>query len=268
VTRTRAAGFTLIEVLLTLLIMAGILLTVTQILTAARTSRDSIHNIQEQMLAGPAILQRIENDLRALTVYDRDARYLLRVENRVLAGFEADALDFVCTTDGLMPHRERANEAYVRADVNEVGYHLRPNPDSDDFLELYRREDFGVDDKPFQGGQFAFLHDRVKGFEIRVYDEDGVEAEEREGWGDDGSEFVGIPARIEIELTLELAPRLVREQLVVTRHTITYKRVFRFPPGLQSAQELALVPIVPRLTKPVVEQPPTGGPVPPTPPGE
>lgn len=251
----RSAGFTLIEVLLTLLIMAGILLTVTQILTAARTSRDSIHNIQEQQLAGPAILQLIENDLRALTLFDRDTRHVLRVENRVLSGFEADSLDFVCTTDGLIPHRERANEDYRRADVNEVGYCLRPNPDSDDFLELYRREDFGLDDKPFEGGQFAFLHDRVKGFEIRVYDEDGVDAEPKEAWGDDGSEFIGLPARIELELTLELAPRLVREQLIVTRHTVTYKRVLRLPPSLQLAQELALVPIVPRLTKPVVGTP-------------
>lgn len=250
---TARAGFTLIEVLLTLLIMSGILLTVTQILTAARTSRDSIHNIQEQMLAGPAILQRIENDLRALYAFDRDARDVLRVENRVLAGFEADALDFVCTTDGLMPHRERANEDYRRADVNEVGYCLRPNPASDDFLELYRREDFGVDDQPFEGGQYAFLHDRVKGFEIRVYDEDGVDAEPREGWGDDSGEHVGFPARLEIELTLELAPRLVREQIVVTRHTVTYKRVFRFPPSMRAAQELAAVPIVPRLTPPVVD---------------
>src|SRR6185503_21247483 len=55
------AGFTLIEVMLTLVIMAGIMVTITQILNAARTSRDAIHNIQEQQLAGPAILQQLEN---------------------------------------------------------------------------------------------------------------------------------------------------------------------------------------------------------------
>jgi hypothetical protein len=41
------------------------MVTVTQILTAARMSRDTIHNITEQQLAGPSILQQIENDLRA-----------------------------------------------------------------------------------------------------------------------------------------------------------------------------------------------------------
>jgi prepilin-type N-terminal cleavage/methylation domain-containing protein len=249
------SGFTLIEVLLALSIMAWIMLQMTMILQMARTSRDSIHNTQELQLAGPAILQRIESDLRALTLYDRDPRFALRVENHVVSGFEADSLDFVCTTDGLLHHREQANEPFRYADVNEVGYHLRPNPESDDFLELYRREDFGVDDRPFEGGAYAFLHDRVKGLEIRVYDEDGVDAEAEEAWGGDGDEFSGVPARLEIELTLEMAPRLVREQLVPMRSTVTYRRVFRFPAALLQAQEVGVVPVVPRLTKPAVASP-------------
>ena len=253
--RGRAAGFTLIEVLLTLVIMAGIMVTVTQILNAARASRDTIHNIQEQQLAGPTILQLIENDLRALAVYDRDPRLALRVQNRVIAGFEADSLDFVCTTDGLMPYREHSGDVFRRADQNEVGYHLRARPDSDDFLELYRREDFGVDDKPFDGGEFAFLHDRVKAFEIRVYKEEGVDAEPLEAWGGEGEEeYIGLPMWMEIELTLELAPRLVREQLIETHSTVIYKRVFRFPAGLALSEELGIVPVIPRIQKPTTPQ--------------
>ncbi|MEQ1892852.1 MAG: prepilin-type N-terminal cleavage/methylation domain-containing protein, partial [Planctomycetota bacterium] len=185
----RRAGFTLIEVLLTLVIMTGIMITITTILTVARQSRDTIHNIQEQQLAGPAILQRLEQDLRGLFLYDRDPRHALLVQNRMLSGLEADTLDFVTATDGLIPYRERANDAFRRADVNEVGYVLRPSPVSDEFLELYRREDYGVDDKPFGGGQYALLHDRVKGVTIRLYREDGVEAEEIESWGSDGDEY-------------------------------------------------------------------------------
>lgn len=268
----RRAGFTLIEVLLTLVIMTGIMITITTILTVARQSRDTIHNIQEQQLAGPAILQRLEQDLRGLFLYDRDPRHALLVQNRMLSGLEADTLDFVTATDGLIPYRERANDAFRRADVNEVGYVLRPSPVSDEFLELYRREDYGVDDKPFAGGQYALLHDRVKGVTIRLYREDGVEAEEIESWGSDGDEYVGVPARIEIELTLELAPRLTREQLVATHAEVTYKRIFRLPTALQKAQEVGVVPIVPRLTPPVANAPGAGGSTPdgfgtPPPPG-
>lgn len=255
----RRAGFTLIEVLLTLVIMTGIMITVTTILTVARQSRDTIHNIQEQQLAGPAILQRLEQDLRGLFLYDRDPRHALLVQNRMLSGLEADTLDFVTATDGLIPWREHANDAFRRADVNEVGYVLRPSPVSDEFLELYRREDYGVDDKPFAGGQYALLHDRVKGVTIRLFREDGVEAEEIESWGSDSDEYVGVPARIEIELTLELAPRLVREQLVVTHSEVTYKRIIRLPTALQKAQEVGVVPIIPRLTPPVANAPGPGG---------
>src|SRR6185503_21235329 len=86
----------------------------------------------------------------------------------------------------------------------------------------------------------------------RIYREDGVDAEPVESWGDAGSEFVGLPARIEVELVLELAPRLVREQLVVTHSTVTYKRVLRIPASLAQAQELGVVPVIPRIAKPAV----------------
>jgi prepilin-type N-terminal cleavage/methylation domain-containing protein len=209
------AGFTLVEVLLTLLIMSFILVGISEILTGARKTRDRIHNIQERQLAGPAILDRIESDLRALVTYDRDAGQVLRVRNRVLTGYDADTLDFVSSTNSLAPWREHENEDFRRADFNEVGYRLRPNPDSDDFLEIYRREDFGIDDEPFDGGGFSLLHDRVKGFDIEVYSEDGPDAEPIESWSSEDDENVGLPTRIDIELTLELAPRLVREQLVI-----------------------------------------------------
>lgn len=249
--RTRSrSGFTLVEVMVTLLIVAMIMLTVTEMLTGARTTRDSIHNIEEQQRAGPAILQAIENDLRALFMHDRDARDAIRITNRILSGFDADSIDFVASTDSLLPYREHDGQVFRRADVNEVGYRLRANPASEDFLELYRREDFGIDDEPFDGGRYAFLHDRVKGFDIRIFEEDGVEAEPVESWGTSLDEFSGLPLRIEIELTLELAPRLLREQLQIDRRTVSYKRVFHFPPALARAQSIGAIPVIPRIEPP------------------
>ena len=112
-TRT-TAGFTLIEVMLTLLIMAGIMVTVTQILSAARKNRDEIHNIQERQLAGPAIMHRLERDLRSVFTFNRDPRFALRIRDRVLQGFDADTIDFVATTDSLMPYRENPAEPFRR----------------------------------------------------------------------------------------------------------------------------------------------------------
>ncbi|MEW6072343.1 MAG: prepilin-type N-terminal cleavage/methylation domain-containing protein [Planctomycetota bacterium] len=249
----RRAGFTLVEVMLTLLIMAGIMITITQILTATRRSRDLIHNIQERLLAGPAILDRLERDLRAIAIYNRDERSFLRVEDRVQDGYDADTLDFVTTVDGLIPYREHAGEDFRRADINEAGYRLRPTPGSDEFLQIYRREDFGVDEEPFEGGSFSLLHDRVKGFDIKVFAEDGPEAEPLDAWGvdEEDDEKVGLPLRLEVELTIELRSRLVGEQLVQDPRTMTYRRVYHFPPSLLLAQSVRPVPTIPDIQPPV-----------------
>ena len=247
--RRARAGFTLIEVLVTLLIVGGIMLAITQILEAARISRDTIHNIQETQLAGPAIMDLIERDLRGLLIYDRPPEELLRVVNRVQAGLDADSLDFVTSTDSLVA--TLVDNRWVRCDLNEVGYRLRPSPD-DDFLEMYRREGFGVDEAPFEGGAFTFLHDRVKNFEIQVFEEDGPEAEPLDDWNELG-DADGLPLRLQIELTLEMAPRIAREQLTVIpidKRTVVYRRIIRLPPILIESQEVVPVPVIPVLTPP------------------
>ncbi len=249
-TRPLRAGFSLVEVLVTLLIVGGIMVAITQLLEAARLSRDTIHNIQETQLAGPAIMDLVERDLRALSIYDRRKDELLRVVDRVVHGLDADSLDFVATTDGLVP--TEVNRRYVRSDVNEVGYRLRPNPVDDDFLEIYRRESFGVDEEPFDEGSYTFLHDRVKQFDIQVYVEDGPDAEPQDDWGFDSDED-GLPLRLEISLTLELSPRVHREQLryvSIDRRTVTYRRVIRLPQILIDALRVEPVPLIPVIGDP------------------
>lgn len=249
VRRSARAGFTLTEVLLTLMIMGGILLSMTKILTAARTSRDTIHNIQEARLAGPAIMDRIERDIRGLLVYNIPRETHIRVSNRVMLGMDGDSIDFVTTTDSLSPHPEF--DRYIRTDINEVGYCLRPSEVDDDFLEIYRREDAGIDDEPFRGGTYTFLHDRVKAFDIQAFEEDGEDAEPIDEWGEDASKEEhqrGLPTRIEISLTLELAPRITNERISVvplSRRTIVYKRIIRMPESLRLSLAAMPAPIVP-----------------------
>jgi type II secretion system protein J len=254
--RTRA-GFTLVEVLVVLLIMAGMMVAMLQILNAARTSRDTVHNIQETQLAGPAILDLIERDLRAIVFYGRPKDEILRVKNRILYGLDADSLNFVCATQSLTPVLINAQDRYVRADYNEVGYVLRPNPVDDNFLELYRRESLGVDESPFDEGQYTFLHDRVKRFDVKLFDEDGPDAEPIETWNTvKGDEHTGLPKRIEIELSLELEPRIMREQLAIApvdKRTMTYKRTIRFPDYVLDAVKVEARPKIPVINPPANE---------------
>ncbi|MFT5286968.1 MAG: prepilin-type N-terminal cleavage/methylation domain-containing protein [Planctomycetota bacterium] len=254
------SGFTLIEVMLVLMIMSGIMVVITQVLTAARTTRDTIHNVRETQLAGPAILDLLETDLRSMYLFGFDDASSLMVTDRVLSGLDADRIDFVTTTNGMVPYRVDGTR-FARADVNEVGYCLRPNPDNNDFLEMYRRESFGVDDEPFVGGRYTFLHDRIVAFDIKVFDEDGIDAEELETWGVDGDESTGLPVRIEIELALELAPRLIREQLRVApihTRTVVHRRVIRFPEMLRESIQRKILLAIPVVNPPVIDNGPGG----------
>ncbi|QDU67190.1 PulJ/GspJ family protein [Engelhardtia mirabilis] len=245
------AGFTLAEVLVVTVIMSSILVGISSVLASARATRDLIHNIQENQLAGPAILDNIERDLRSIFVFGRPPADALRIQDRTLAGRDGDRIDFVTSTGSLAPIF--VGNDRLHSDFNEVGYCLRPNPRNDDFLEIYRREGFGVDNEPFSGGRYTFLHDRVKDFNIEVYaDETEEDPEPLDEWTAE-DEQVGLPARIEITLTLELAPRLVREQIKladVEKRTVEYRRVIRFPEYLRNAMVVQPLPKIPVIGPP------------------
>ena len=256
-------GFSLVEVLVVLLIVGGLMLALTQLLEAARISRDTIHNLQETQLAGPAIMDSIERDLRSMLTYDRRPEELLQIRNRTIYGLDGDGIDFVTTTNSKV--LIQVDRRLVRSDINEVGYRLRPNPDDDDFLEIYRREDFGVDDEPFDGGTYTFLHDRVKQFDIQVFDESGFDAEPIDEWVYAEDE-APLPLWLEISMTLELSPRITREALryaPVDKRTVTYTRVVRLPHHLITSLDVQPVPVIPKITDPT--KAPEAEPSPPTP---
>lgn len=234
--RRSKAAFTIIEVLLTVSIMGLMMVAITQLLTSVRVTRDRIHNIQETQMAGPVIVDMIVRDLYAIHVADRPRELHMRIQDRVEYGLDADRIDFVTSTDAREAFLD--GERQLRADLCEVGYVTRVRPDDDQFLELYRREAFGVDEDPFSGGNYTFLTDRVKSLVIDIYFEDGPDVEPLQEWGlsQQDTETHGLPASIVVSLTLENAPRLLREQIERSsreRATVTYVRTIRFPEGLR-----------------------------------
>jgi prepilin-type N-terminal cleavage/methylation domain-containing protein len=269
--RPSRAGFTLAEVLVVILVMSGILVGMTGVLSSARRTRDQIHHIQENQLVGPAILDLIERDLRGIFVYGRNPVDLLRIQDRTVAGRDGDRIDFVTGTNSLVLTEAPADNLFLRADFNEVGYVLRPSPLQDDFLEIYRREAFGVDELPFEGGRYTFLHGRVKDFNIEVYAKNDTAEEEAEpldewnvsGETQDGGGTTGLPARIELQLTLELS---LLSGLVDTRYasvekrTVDYRRVIRFPEYLRRSLEVQPVVRIPQIEPPAEGQGPLGEP--------
>ncbi|MDE0897147.1 MAG: prepilin-type N-terminal cleavage/methylation domain-containing protein [Planctomycetota bacterium] len=256
-TKAARAGFTIVEVMITLMIMSMVLVVLAQVLTGARRTRDIIFNVQESQLAGPAILDMIEDDLRGIFVMNRKVLDILHVDDRASSGMDSDRLDFVTASNSrlLTPNDQRTR--FIRADVTEVGYALRPNPDyPGEFLEIYRRESFGVDAEPFSSGSYTFLHDRVRRFDIQVFNEDGVDAEPLDSWGIEqgDSEHRGLPRRMEIELELEMSPRLINEynttKSAAMKRRVLYRRIIRFPASQHLAMNIRPVMRIPVITPP------------------
>lgn len=245
-------GFTIAEVLVVVVIMSGILVSITQVLSAARDTRDTIHNMNETQLAGPAILDMIEADLRGLFTYSMRPAKVLRVTQNDLSGEPADRIDFVTTTNSKL--FQLGQTRVIRSDFNEVGYMLRENPDRSDFLELYRREGFVADEEPFTEGEYTFLHDRVKFFDITVYDEEGPDAEPLDEWNTEAEPENRLPLRIEIEMKIEMAPRLLDPTRAASELAgqleVTYKRSFRLDEPLLLSYEIEPVARIPEVRRP------------------
>ncbi len=183
-TRAPRRGFTLLELTVALSMLALLVTFVYQILFAAVKNRDAIHESLEGPKVEQALLDQILRDFRF--AYYRAGQFPAD------AGFwghakqsgprDADVVDFMTCRPSKVATLENADEPTGDAPVSEVGYALRPNPSQAEWLELWRREDFFVDDDPTAGGKYSMLYGKVRSFRLRYFpvpeqnhDEKGLE---------------------------------------------------------------------------------------------
>lgn len=250
----RAAGFTLIEVLLAIGITATVMLTVGTTFQVMLSARDVVNDLSESSEEGPRILKLIERDLRGLWTYNVRNNAVLLGEQSDLGGKEADRIHFLTTTDSVGAVRD-LNDAAHRTTICEVGYLLKPNsdPESGADFELWRREDPMVDDDlRTQGdqGTFQLVSDRLQSFDITYYQTLGNTAEPLFEW--DTTEEDRLPKRIKVEFTIE---RKRSNKNVVSDaeiedfdgNTKTYVRHFVLPNRLEDILQAqnARVPVLP-----------------------
>jgi len=226
----KSRGFTLLEVLISLAIMAMIMTTVMQTVDQTRLAVDAIHNIMETENNGPRIMDRMREDLENIAVYDVQEYKVFKGVNRTLLGAEADQMDMLVRSRGRTPVSVPGIEREVFAPINEVGYRLRANPLRDDFMELYRREDPLVDEEPFRDGTYTLLYDRIVSLEIRYTKEPDVNPLWIDDW--DSEIRQTLPFAIDIFLELEVQPRRSLESLNIlgaNRARLEFNEVYHFP---------------------------------------
>ncbi len=177
----RADGLTVLEVLLAATLLLIFLGSLFGLVWATADFRDRIERTSAPYAIGPPVLDLIAEDLRHALLEPYEDFDAFKAEGDTMGGADTTKVDFV--TAVASRSKVEVDREWVRSAICEVGYRLRRSETADGLFALYRREDFGVDDKPLEGGKFYKLCDRVTQFRIDFFAEDpgSPDSDEAEG---------------------------------------------------------------------------------------
>jgi len=206
--RDRRAGFTLVEILVAITLLAVFLSGVYTVAIGTLQAKRMIDETSAVYTAGPEILDLIDRDLRGAYYHGVADLKAMKAQRTSVGGVEVTILDLITTSNSTIT--KEVDDREVRSDVTEVGYRLRQNDDFPGLLELYRREQFFFDDDPLKGGDYHKVYDRVRLLVIDFFEQQtegettsSISKEDgKETW--DSEDAGGLPRAARI--TLELAP--------------------------------------------------------------
>jgi prepilin-type N-terminal cleavage/methylation domain-containing protein len=171
----RERGFTLIEVVIAVAIGSFVITALFMGLSSMIRARQTVVGFSTPYAIGPQILDAIEADLRNAYFYDIKENDGFWGADKDINGREADGISFLTASLGHQgiedlfsnieigqaaePHRRRSP-------TTEVQYVCRQSKVNPDWLELWRREDFYVDDSIHEGGNYRLVYDRVFDFKL------------------------------------------------------------------------------------------------------
>lgn len=195
---SRRRGFTLVELMLAVLILAIMMSIIYGVVVSTVTAARRVEEITSTSEIGPAILTQIRSDLEAAFLPKADGEYFVAVKGGG-AGNGRDRIDFVSGVMAYGPENEI--EAPRFHSVNEIGYQLQESRKDPGYAVLYRREDYFIDGEPLKGGRLTELYDRVRSFSLRF--------REGETWRDNWNSKTqkGLPRAVEIELKIQVTDR-------------------------------------------------------------
>jgi prepilin-type N-terminal cleavage/methylation domain-containing protein len=197
--RATRRGFTLLELVLTMVITGLLLSSLTVIVMSTAEVKVKLESETRARKMGPAILEIIARDLRnawatsksnakavktdstdtsgtgtttdgSTTSTDATGAADVGVEGTFFKGEHKggdddakDELWFVTSVDSYMRYHG------IRSDLTEVGYYVKEDRDTG-LSQLFRREDFSVDKMPNEGGLGVKLTDRLVSFRVWYYE--------------------------------------------------------------------------------------------------
>ncbi|MCK6481102.1 MAG: prepilin-type N-terminal cleavage/methylation domain-containing protein [Planctomycetaceae bacterium] len=197
--RPSPRGFTLIEVLVGALVLGIFISFVYGAVVSAFNVRGVVQATTSAMTGGTVAVEVVARDLEnAFLVPLKGADAFKAVDE----GGDRSRIDFLTTLDSR--GQQEIARRMLRSDVTETGYRLRQG---DRGWTLFRREQFGVDDKPLEGGDYYKVLAGVKEFRLDFFEKDPSEEggdEEKDALREwDAKEKRKLPRSVKITLAIE-----------------------------------------------------------------
>jgi general secretion pathway protein J len=232
VARGRRRGLTLLEVLVSIAILAMISLLAYGAFDGLSKSKQGLSRVNERFHEARGAMRRIAHELSSayLSLHqpvNNPAMIVSRTAFVARDTMPADRLDMTTFS-----HR-RVTANARESDQNELSYFGSPDPSNSSKIDLARREQAVVDYDPQRGGTVQVLVEDIELFDLKFLDP--VSGLWTDSWDSNNAtaQYNRLPAQVRITLQLKGRPgvRPVRLEQKVTVPMQT-PLMFALPPGL------------------------------------
>jgi general secretion pathway protein J len=191
-------GFTLLEVLISIAILAFITSLLFGAFSALKRSKDGLSRVQDRQREGRLAMARITRELQSAYLSAHiPLNQTLLVQKTIFKGDHgtpADRVDFTAFANKRMD-----KDSHV-SDQCELSYYGSPNPDGSGTNDLVRRIDTTIDLEPTKGGRIEVLATDIDLFDLQYLD--AQTGQWQETW--DTSQTTGQPDRLPMQVRVIL----------------------------------------------------------------
>ena len=196
--RRFASGFTLLEVLISIAILAFITSLLFGAFSSLKRSKDGLSRVQDRQREGRLAMVRITRELQSAYLSAHiPLNQALAVQKTIFKsehGSPADRLDFTAFAN------RRLDKNSHTSDQCELSYFGSPNPDGSNTTDLVRRIDTELDLEPTKGGRIEVLASDIDLFDLQYLD--AQTGQWQDSW--DTTQSTGQPDRLPMQVRVTL----------------------------------------------------------------
>lgn len=180
-------GFTLLEILISLTLLAIVLTTIYQAFFGHVKAMEATRLVEERYQIGRTSLDILTRELEGAYLGSEESPLIfIGIDDQSVEGIPWDSIHFVTTSSFT------GGNGWTDGGLREITYRVAVDPETEETL-IIRREDITVDDDLQGGGSEQILAEGIKGLDFLFIDQEGNESET---W--DNAETNRLPVAVRI----------------------------------------------------------------------